>query len=694
VGTNDWPHRYASLLSRDPQAANYTQLISAKSMSFDDSRTPTAHSARSTFGGHNTEIKESYDMRPLPFVLAAAVATTVILAPGLVNFGSALTAGVAEAQSAPNACGLSQVAFCDTFDAPYTGASRTGQLDPSRWSVSRLTSSVQPGLKYNQFIPSPAMHCKDPITGVVPPNDYFMCGIEVGESEHVMEAFNDGGEYTWNDAHIRQPFNFANRTGTVAFEVDAKTGGPHSWWVELWITDQPLSAPHSEHPGSLAAPQNGIGLAFDTTCGAPAPAGDAGASMGSLGSIYLYHNYVVTALNTSQVPSANGTTLQGVGCYDAMPDMRNHFRVLMNQNHLEVWATDAMGTVSKKIAILDGMNLPFTTGYVHLEHVQYNANKFDGFTSYQTYHWDNVGFDGPTMPIAAQYSIPDALTAGDQPGAVNLGYLVTPGGLQNGPLNLQNVHLAGATGATLTFNTWFATGQSINYRLNGQTWHTWTGSTAAGGSSWKAASVAVNVTELINGTNTVDFSSPVGDTNVIANVDLLVPGTTGTSTGTGGNNPAPTATTGSIATSTPIPTAMATNTARPTNTAVPIITPPNTPVPPSPISNTASYSSKVGASPLVALRGGSEQLKISVKTSTATTALIDVEVYRPDGTRAFQQWQDNEEFTAGQTRTFTVNWNIPLHAAAGTYTVLVGVFEPNWAGTYDVNHNAAQIVLP
>ena len=38
----------------------------------------------------------------------------------------------------------------------------------------------------------------------------------------------------------------------------------------------------------------------------------------------------------------------------------------------------------------------------------YAAAKF-GASSHQTYHWDNVGFDGPILPGPAQYSIPDSL---------------------------------------------------------------------------------------------------------------------------------------------------------------------------------------------------------------------------------------------------------------------------------------------
>jgi hypothetical protein len=262
-----------------------------------------------------------------------------------------------------------------------------------------------------------------------------------------------------------------------------------------------------------------------------------------------------------------------------------------------------MGTSSKQIAFLDGMKLPFTEGFVHLQHVQYNAAKFDGFSSYQTYHWDNVGFDGPMLPVPAQYSVPDALTPGSQPGAVNLGYAVTSGGLQNGPLTFSNVDLAGATGAMLTFNTWFANGLAVNYRLNGQAWHTWTGSSPGGGSAWKGASVPVNLAELTDGTNTVDFSAPADDTNVIANVDLLVPGTTGTSIGSGGSSPGAPSKLAAVAPATSAPGAMAlatsTRTATPTMGSMPMPSspPPSYPSHPVPSDSGGSLSKPRGEMP-------------------------------------------------------------------------------------------------
>ena len=54
---------------------------------------------------------------------------------------------------------------------------------------------------------------------------------------------------------------------------------------------------------------------------------------------------------------------------------------------------------------MENLNLSFTRGFVHFQHAQYNAAKaVDGVSlsaRHQTYHWDNIGFDGPVLPGAS-----------------------------------------------------------------------------------------------------------------------------------------------------------------------------------------------------------------------------------------------------------------------------------------------------
>jgi hypothetical protein len=489
-----------------------------------------------------------------------------LLAALSMSLGSSASA---EAQSLP--CGLASPAFCDTFDQPFNGSGRTGQLDPARWTVARNGSANPSQGLVNLFVGSNAMHCQTPVTGVMPDADYFVCGTEFGESNHFMEAFDDQGGYLYNDARIRQPFDFAGRTGKITFDVDAKTFGSHSWWPEVWITDEPVPSPHLNVIES--PPRNGIGLEFSGGCansstGDPIP-NAIGTGTGNLGLVDISRNYHVEPMINFWQAGPNGEHFtipwgsNGYVCYRTMPDMKNHFELRVSQNRIEVWATDHDTNVLRMTASIDNLNLPFTRGFVHLQHAAYNAEKGGG-THAQTYHWDNVGFDGPVLPVPALYSVPDALQFGG--GGVNLGYIAGANGLQAGARTLQNVSLAGANSASMTFQPWIFNGFSLNYRFNGGPWHVYTDPEQnVGGwlSPFKSAIVPVPLSELHEGANTVDFASMPGDSGpapFVSSIDLIMEGSgqaslpapTATVTST------PVATTTPTATSTPVPSATAT----------------------------------------------------------------------------------------------------------------------------------------
>jgi hypothetical protein len=82
-----------------------------------------------------------------------------------------------------------------------------------------------------------------------------------------------------------------------------------------------------------------------------------------------------------------------------------------------------------------------------------------------------------------------------------------------------------------------------------------------------------------------------------------------------------------------------------------------------------------------------------VKSATASSVLVDVEVYDSAGQKVFQQAWDNQSFTAGQTRTFTTSYTPSASAATGTYTVMIGVFSPGWGTLYSWNNSAAALAV-
>jgi hypothetical protein len=105
----------------------------------------------------------------------------------------------------------------------------------------------------------------------------------------------------------------------------------------------------------------------------------------------------------------------------------------------------------------------------------------------------------------------------------------------------------------------------------------------------------------------------------------------------------------------------------------------------------ATYSSRAVASPSSVAPGGTASISASVTSRQASTVLVDVELYDPAGTKVFQQFWDNQAFSAGQTRTYTASWSVPATAASGAYSIAVGVFSPGWGTLNNWNGSAGTL---
>src|SRR6266851_6355063 len=84
------------------------------------------------------------------------------------------------------ACGLSQAAFCETFDQPAGTGNRSGQLNGTLWGVSRTTGNInlgQPAI--DAWTPTTIQDCSGPRT-VQPENDIILCNGQL------REAVDDG----------------------------------------------------------------------------------------------------------------------------------------------------------------------------------------------------------------------------------------------------------------------------------------------------------------------------------------------------------------------------------------------------------------------------------------------------------------------------------------------------------------------
>jgi hypothetical protein len=198
------------------------------------------------------------------------------------------------------------------------------------------------------------------------------------------------------------------------------------------------------------------------------------------------------------------------------------------------------------------VSLPFTRGYVHVSARNHASIKY-GFGPDAVFHWDNIGFDGPVIAAPRAYEIPDNTTALTYNGSsvINLGYLLLDGttGKSAGmydPVNkintltFQNVNTSGATSATLILNASFNgithtpdTTWGISYRFNGGSWRTVNltalqiagmSNNSSGPQAITAFVVNVPLTDLVQGTNTIEFlpvNSPMDYPPVVANIDLL-----------------------------------------------------------------------------------------------------------------------------------------------------------------------------
>lgn len=479
--------------------------------------------------------------------LALITATLGVVLAGLAIAGSTDSRAVA-------ACGLTAPAFCDTFDAPAGTGNRAGELDGNVWGVSRQTGHTNGfGGIYDAWAAASAPACDNP-TPVLPPNDVEICNGQL------REVLNDGGNVTVLAMYPKQPFDFAGRTGTVAFDVSNDTQGTHAAWPEFWVTDQPIPAPFTHFDTWLAAPRNGFGVRFA-----------AGADPGQLGlcpngnnidqprwtvdSAVVSRNFVIEDTAGVGAGSLSVTQLDCVtkGSFAAM----NHVEVRVSQSQIDVWATDAGASTLKHIAAITGANLSFSRGLVWLEDVHYNASKGGNGTQAQhTFAWDNLGFDGPATYRDLSYDVLDSLVP-DGDGHFNLGRRVASG--QPLTVNTLPIPAVVGTAANVMFNAVaysFPTG--LAFTLNGHPY-----SVAGNNEFWgnpQTIAVPVSLADIVPGPNVIRFTA--NQIVVLSNVNLVLVNAAPVPGGT----PSP-------PTSTPTPSATHTPTAPPQATSTPTATP-------------------------------------------------------------------------------------------------------------------------
>jgi hypothetical protein len=392
-------------------------------------------------------------------------------------------------------CGLAVAAFCETFDSPHPVAgTRSGDLDPVVWGVSRINTYANPSQgEYNTWLPATL----DGRT-VRPPND-----VRIIDGQ-LHEAVNDGEGQPSLAMYPKQPFNFAGRTGTVTFDVSADAEGIHAAWPEFWITDQPVPSPHAGLSGSFPYARNSVGFAINSS--------DCGAGRTRVGEMFASSNYQMSSINFT----AGACIVSGhVG------GALNHFEVRISPTRIEVWGTDA-GASTLKLTASANRTMPLTQGLVWMEDVHYNADKF-GTQGDHEFAWDNLGFDGPKTYRDRTFDVADSLGTPSNPvdaGRINLGYPATTSG---GPVLHANVHFEEQTptASFVDFN-WYATTTAVpDVRVNGGAWHKTAWPFDGTTYGWRTIAVPVDLSEIHEGDNTIQFRNPSGEI-VVSNINIVL----------------------------------------------------------------------------------------------------------------------------------------------------------------------------
>jgi hypothetical protein len=428
-------------------------------------------------------------------------------------------------------CDLPNAAFCDAFTKPSPGG-RAGDLDDANWSISRLGF----GCAYAFAFPETPLNLCGVWRTVRPggPDSEFC--LNENDEPRWAEGFDDNTDFNYLSARIRQPFDFEGRTGTVEWSADARTAGSHGWWTETWITNEPVPGPNLHNPDQLVTSKEAVAVTFDLNCGMPAQGlGTAGSGLVGVSRILITHDYVTT---DTYDPFSGANANQR--CVTTEQGTMNRFQIRVSTDRVEVWASDAGASELERIAEAD-VDLGFSRGYVHVSHVHYNAHKAE-VTTFQSYQWAKIAFDGPVLPTPRAYELPDPLTPVHTDcldrDAYRIAYQVTDNAtfdIGEGPtmprtLTFTDVDPSDGVAAHLNFNTSLvAAGDVMKFRLNGKDWHDYT--VPAINTVWarQGFSVPVPVEDLVRGDNVVEFGTNSNSgLNVppnsmhIANIDLEI----------------------------------------------------------------------------------------------------------------------------------------------------------------------------
>jgi hypothetical protein len=273
--------------------------------------------------------------------------------------------------------------------------------------------------------------------------------------------------------------------------------------------------PYHNAPTVAAFPRSGVGFALQF--GADCPESDTEWN-NALETVTVTKDYQIL----HSIPFWETEEDQEGRCFAVADEKLNHLEFRVSQDKLEFWASDYDDPTSLKLrTTVPGLDLPFSRGYVHIQHAAYNAPKDGHVTSAQTFRWDNVGFDGPTYPTPRAYEVPDNTDA--YAGRIRTAYVLMGGETQS--FKLPAVDKKDALAATFNFGLFAADAQTLQYRFNGGAWHDFLINSATGfeGTGKRTFSTPVALDELSEGDNTLEVKmKKLEHDEMIGNIDLTI----------------------------------------------------------------------------------------------------------------------------------------------------------------------------
>jgi hypothetical protein len=446
-------------------------------------------------------------------------------------------------------CGLASAAFCDKFDAVSAKRGREGDLDPVKWSVSRGEPQLPTGNGVALGIPPASVpNCRTGLPATVyPEDDSIVCDPTADiKSNHLLVAVG-AQNYGQNSYRIRQPFDFAGRTGKIVFDAQGYVLNQLLGWISVEVTEDPapipnysIGAPTTTNQEGGAVPRNALEVQFATQCAGAVP------PKFFVSMIDVLKEYQ----DTVSMPPNNPT------CITGLEGKLNHFEIAVSQTRVDVFvspvSSDGVTFEPAKMVYGVDVNLPFSRGYVQLTTHNHATLKYSHNGDYGTTHvydawlsrWDNVGFDGPVLANTREYEIADALIPGMNSWNVSgpvmsIAYKVADE--SKGPsskLIFHGVSLAGVDTARLAVGSWYDLSggmlaqYNLKYRLNGKAWHdrklTATEiavltNTHAQGAIGQMLDVPPS--DLVEGDNTLEFVTvgvPQGYPPAVSSIDLIL----------------------------------------------------------------------------------------------------------------------------------------------------------------------------